>query len=473
MDKEKVLNHLKEAALKDQKDLSPENIFRRIGFDEAKGRLGWFVPPDFKDIEDALSLFLEAASGKEDFIFVGMGGSVNGVKTLIELTGSPRIQALDSLDTQAIDAALSKIKDLSKCLVCAVSKSGTTKETQLIATSLRDVFKSNIKDNFLWIADPGAFEKLSSLGWADAKKIPIQVNRKEDIGGRFTSPCTLIFLAPLIIVLDRDMGKMNDFWSSFTSLVDSLRNKAFLEASRYKELSFAKFQIEARSQIAGGISNWIIQLFQESLGSKAENFSLKSVVLKEGKGMPGFNTIKLDLDSQDMLIYTASLMYYLEVFVALLSYFKKINFVDQPYVEVYKKELKNLEGKNCPSAKIVDLESLAEEVKTKISSKQQFIDCVLYFQSPPSFKSKLYKKLCLELPDKFVSVFEGSDWNHHSYQAAFKDNKTFFIILTLENYKKKSQFVSKQKTGENIEVLKAISYATFLTLQDKSLYAAV
>lgn len=472
MDKEKVFNQLREASLKEQNELSDTNLFKEIGFDGGKGRLGWFRKPEWKDIETSLGAFLKEAEGKDEFIFVGMGGSVNGVKTLIALTGAENIHALDSLDTKAIEALLGKVSDLKKTLVVAISKSGTTKETQLLARSMRQALGDKSKNNILWIADKGAFARLEASGWQDEKKISIQPDGKEDIGGRFTSPHTLIFLAPLVITLGRDMESLNKFWQEYIAFSRTLEDKAFSDALRCSKESHAKFSVEVRNKILGGIDNWIIQLFQESLGSKIEGFYPKTLVCGEGKGLKGFNLLKLDIDTRDALVYTAALMYYLQVFTALLSYLKKINFIDQPYVEVYKKELKSLEDKEIETAESISLEDLAFLAEEK-SKDKEFVDCVLYFQADKAFKESLSRALAARLKGKYISIFEGSDWNHHSYQAAFKDPLTLFVILTLKDYRGSSEYIGGDQIGTNLKVLKAISYATYLTIKDKALYKSL
>jgi sulfur relay (sulfurtransferase) DsrF/TusC family protein len=72
-----------------------------------------------------------------------------------------------------------------------------------------------------------------------------------------------------------------------------------------------------------------------------------------------------------------------------------------------------------------------------------------------------------------VFVFIGSDWNHHSYQAAFSDKNTFYVFLLLQDYDTESKYVSKISLQKNVEKLKVISKATYVTLQDKSILFSI
>ncbi len=475
MDAKNILKELEQASGIDYKDIPKDNKFKELGVDGGKARLGWFKLPSFESIKESLNSFSQLAQDKEEFIFIGMGGSVNGIKALISLTGTDSMHTLDSLDPAAIEAVLSKVKNLDKCLVCAISKSGTTKETQLIAQSLKSVYKKDWKDHFLWIADEPAFSKLDSLGWQGSNKITIQVDKRADIGGRFTSPNTLVFLVPLFLIKDRKIEEIESIWNDFIPQVDRIREKSCNYAEKFKDSSFDDFGIVVKEDFAGLIDNWIIQLFQESLGSKRDDYSPKTLVLgiKDKKRLEKFNLIEPDLDVSNNYIYMASLMYMLEVFVSVFAVLKDINFVNQPYVEIYKKELKSLEDKEIAAPDKVDIEGLLEKIKEIGVSDKSFIDVVFYFSGRLSLRDKVVQSLKEYLPQKHISLFEGSDWNHHSYQAAFKDTKTLFVVGVLEEYKKDARFLEDAQILKNIKTLRAIGFATYKTIKDKSLYISL
>ena len=481
MDKENLFDQLTQAAQSNFAELSDDNVFKNIGFDDQKPRLEWFLPPSETDLKEALNNFLNLVQGKEEFIFIGMGGSANGIKTLISLSGVDFIHVLDSLDNQAIDEVLSKIKDLDNTMVVAISKSGTTKETQLLAQTLKSVLGETREDNFLWIADPGAIAKLDDLGWQESQKITIQVDKKDGIGGRFSSPHTLVFLAPLILVLDRDVLKFSMLWEKYTTLHELLIERAYNYMLELQKLDDLNLLVEVKEEIIKGFDNWVIQLFQESLGSKNEGFFIKTLVKKEGQTIENFRKMTLGADITEQCLgfgvegtitYTMAYMYFLQVFSALLSFAKNINFVNQPFVEVYKKELKSLEGKEITSPKDVDLDGICQSIKEKILPKHKFIDCVLYFHPEKETMDRLKAVLEKSFPDKVISVFIGSDWNHHSYQAAFGDKSTLFLIINKALYSNFSS-IPKNKAAENLSTLKAISFATYKTIQEKSLYLAL
>lgn len=471
MDKQVMIQQLKEAIGVEQSSLSDENKFKKIGFDGGKARLGWAKAPAFEQIKIALETFLAKTEGMEEFIFVGMGGSANGIKTLIELSGVTNIHATDSLDPAAFEDVLSKVKDMNKTLVVPISKSGTTKETQLISTSLRNVFGEDYDKNFLWIGDPNACENLDKLGWTKAEKMNIQVDKGSDVGGRFSSPQTMVFFAPLILILNSDIDKFKTIWDQFAGSQDALLDMAAEEALKYEGKKDIRLLVEVRKEIVSGIANWIIQLFQESIGSKDEALFIKTLVSEYGKTIEGFSSVKIE-DEGEPYVYVMKYMYFLQVLTAFLSYVTDVCFVDQPYVEVYKKELKSLEGKTIDKPQAVNVDGLVDLVKQKITPVQEFIDVVLFFHATSDEMEMVEKALSDGFSDKIVSVFIGSDWNHHSYQAAFGDEKTLFAIVNREEYAKTDK-ISSQDIDNCLSTLKAISFATYKTIAEKSVYCAL
>lgn len=471
MDKTTMIQQLKEAIGLEQDALADANKFKKIGFDGGKARLGWAKAPSFEQIEEALNTFLKKAEGMEEFIFVGMGGSANGIKTLIELSGSKTIHACDSLDPAAFEDVLSKIKDISKTLIVPISKSGTTKETQLVATAFKNVYGETYDANFLWIGDPNACENLDKLGWDKAEKMNIQVDKGSDIGGRFSSPQTMVFFAPLILILNRDISAFKNAWDQFAASQDDLVSAAADEALKYVDQKDIRLFVEVRSEIVTGVANWIIQLIQESIGSKDSSLFIKTLVGAYGTTPEGFSTVKI-ADEGEPYVYVMKYMYFLQVLTALLSYVTDVCFVDQPYVEVYKKELKSLEGKVIDEPQAVDLDGMVELVKGQLKEEQEFIDVVLFYHASAAEMKAVQDALASAFGDKTVTVFIGSDWNHHSYQAAFGDTKTLFVVANRQAYSSTDK-ISAQDAKNGLDTLKAISFATYKTIADKCVYCAL
>ncbi|MBN2484274.1 MAG: hypothetical protein JXD21_08775 [Candidatus Omnitrophica bacterium] len=466
-----IIEQLIQAVGKPKTEISSDNLFREIGFDGDSPRLGWVVPPAWEKIEETLLDINGLIEGKEEFIFVGIGGSGNGIKTLASLGEDAPIHCIDSLDPQALDAILEKIKNKEKTLVVPISKSGSTAETQLLAKTLQAWFGDTWRKNFLWLSDKEAFVKLDSSGWQGSVKRTIQVDGSSDVGGRFTCPHTLIFLLPLLIMYDRNISKIKQLFSEYVQARNRILPKAYELADTYRNEDPAFFSIVVSQKIKNAFATWVTQLIQESLGSKKEGFSVKTVV--ETYTQEGFLPVALDAPDKDPFLYLMLLMHFLQVFVGCFAYLKGINFVNQPCVETYKKMMRQLQDKPPAVPEKVDLTRLIKAIADRLMPEQSFIEVVLYCAPPKHIVEHLRNKITEAFPDKLLLIFLGSDWNHHSYQAASRDTTTLYVILGLERYRETAAGVPSEYLRDNIDTLRRISLATYHTIKDHAVYFSI
>lgn len=466
-----ALEYLYQAAGKQKGEIDEANPFSTTGFDNGAPRLGWVIPPSWEMIESVLKRLDEYFEGKNEFVFIGMGGSINGIKTLLALNKDAPVYCLDSLDPAAGDEILDRIKDKEKTLVIPITKSGTTTETQLLARTLKEVFTEHWDQHFLWLSDRPSFKKLDSLGWESCLRDTIQVDGKSDIGGRFSSPHSLVFLLPLYLVMNQDKKRIKELYLEYLSRVKQIEKDAYNLAAQYKEHDPAFFSILVKEKIREEITTWITQLFQESLGSKKDGFYVKTIVGETKE--KGFLPVRLTFDSESMHVYLMGLMHYLHIFVASFAFYKGVNFVNQPCVEEYKRAMKALRDTDLVISERISLERVMKEIKKKLSPSTKFIEILLYFHPKASVIEKLKALLKKHFPDKKVFVFLGSDWNHHSYQAAFGDIYSIYAILVLKDYLKKVPGISAQTLENNVSTLRRICEATYKTLQDKALYLSL
>ncbi|MDP2923519.1 MAG: hypothetical protein Q8O30_07385 [Candidatus Omnitrophota bacterium] len=464
----KLEQYLLGAVGKSKKDLPLDNPYREVGFDKEKKRLGWVEIAPYAEIKKALNTALPILEGKENFIFVGMGGSINGIKTLFSLFKKHSLHTLDSLDPLAVKEILGKIKDIDKTLVISISKSATTQETQLLSHTLKELFTKNWQQHFLWLSDPAAFDKLDSLGWKGIARLPIQFNRESDIGGRFSSPNTNIFFLPLFILLNKNFKALENVYTSYVSSQEAIRRQAYSFVEKYKDTERAYFSPTVTGRFSERLSSWVVQLFQESLGSKSQNLTVKTICSAK-KQNNLFLPLELKLEISDPVASLMSQMYFFQIFIAFYSALKRINFVDQEFVEKYKEEMRKLAQDKSNDICSWPLRQIIEEAKKKVTATHKFIEVVLYFHADRKNIDKVYKIFHENFKEKIIFVFVGSDWNHHSYQAAFGDKNTFYVLLLSRSYITDLASIPATTLKKNVETLKLIGKATYLTLKNKSI----
>src|SRR3989338_2999251 len=303
-------------------------------------------------------------------------GEPDGLKMYSMRTTDPAV-IKDILDEIARDAG-SLEAALSKTLVIPISKSGTTEETvshKRYFETLFDKFKIDRKDH-LWVIT----DKTSPMDTGEYEQREIQLNRKGDIGGRFTAPTTRIFLLPLALVVpERDRierillktQRMNQLDEPFINLGAYLYHMA---AHLGKDKLTFMVPHELRD-----LPMWSEQLFEESLGKAGKGMSifygeaLSEASLKDveendrvflrinvaGKKTSdelwsqlrekGYPVFEIDVDDIDSI---GGLMLGLQRTVATIAYLWGITFVDQPAVEGYKNATRDVMSKLQPGEKV-------------------------------------------------------------------------------------------------------------------------
>ena len=98
---------------------------------------------------------------------------------------------------------------------------------------------------------------------------------------------------------------------------------------------------------------------------------------------------------------------------------------------------------------------------------------VCYWHLKEERRNHLKQTLQAAFPDEQIFVFLGSDWNHHSYQAASWNEDTVFILLPKCDYEKQVEGISVQTLRKNNDTLRTIAYATYETLSEKAEYFEV
>ena len=467
MDFNMLDKYLLEAEGKSQQELSEHNPYRDIGFDGGKKRLGWLRVIPFSEIKESLEKISSFIKDKKNFIFVGMGGSINGIKPLLALFKGHSIFTLDSLDPAALEEILRNIRDIEETLIIPISKSGTTKETHLLAGILKELFIEDWQNHFLWLIDIESSSTLDVSGWKKAVRFPIQFDKESDMGGRFSCPQSLIFLLPLFLLL-KDFQKLEAIYNDYLQFQNDARRKAYDFTQQYKAGEGAYFYPVIKEEFREKFSSWITQLFQESLGSRDEKLPVKTIV----DFVPGdeiFLPLEFAVASGGPVSYLMCQMYFFQAFIAYYAAERGINFVNQDYVERYKAQMRKLEGHRITDIPVKSLEAIIEEIKEKALGRQRFIEVVLYFHPRRQTVETIREKFSISFSDKRVLIFIGSDWNHSSFQAAYGDKNTFFVLLLKASYDSQLHSFSSSLLRKNADALITIGKATHLALKDKSL----
>ena len=358
----------------------------KIGFDGKENRMGWTVANvnwilnNYHTVEKVLADAEYIRGHFKYVVFYGMGGSGLSVQLVKDTFGEKgvKLYSLRTTDPKAIKDILDEIASLegalpqalAKTLVVAISKSGTTIETVFHKKYFEELYKKfplDIKRHMWVITDKG-----SPLDTGDYPQREIQLNGRGDIGGRFTSPTTTIFLLPLAIVAPEKVKVILETAQAMNE-VRVVTQDVFLRLGAslyYWGAQQGKDKLTMLMPDAlRDIPMWAEQLFEESLGKEGKGISLfydEKLTLKELKPIeqndrvffriniagkqtqaelwkylsankyPAYEIDIKDIDS------IGGILLGLQRAVAAIGYLWGICFVNQPAVEGYKKATKEL-----------------------------------------------------------------------------------------------------------------------------------
>lgn len=254
---------------------------------------GWMQIPtqqNKQELNQIVQTSKEIQSRCDLFVVLGIGGSSLGAKAMLEALNEVQEKATqvlfagDSLDASALKNVADRMRHKESCL-CVISKSGTTLETLISFSYLKEVMKEKYGDQAagriytVTDAQNGVLREETQKEGYESFPIP------RDIGGRY-SVLTAVGLFPLAVG-GVDIRRLLEGAESIAKDPASVADAARYAAARVCLGETGK-RIEALESFDPSMETfgqWLKQLFGESEG-------------KEGKGIyPTVLTFTRDLHS--------------------------------------------------------------------------------------------------------------------------------------------------------------------------------
>ncbi len=450
-------------------------------------------------------------------IWAGMGGSAED-KALYEKAGllrkGPKLYVLDSTDPAKLKNILAEISDksglgikdiLKSTLIVAMALGMTSYEPVVnlqILAALYDKHKVDAKPNFLYMTLPGSILD-QFAGPRGFTRVPLQLDEGNSTSGRHSSPLTRGSLYPLALAKVDIKAWMAGTFLAEEDIQTAWRLSSFLDAQGKAGRDKVTLLL-SKPFAAAGI--WTKQNFEESLG-KSEQLGLKMVVDEKPKlsnyrspkdamqdrvflavivkgaddgisekaaqlRRSGYPVATLTFDKTAILSSYMQMMHYV---VFGLGYLRKMNFVTQPSVELYKaitsrvhsdkthsdwngmmanpKQMKwrggvtlyydkltsvEVSGKTAPAIYASILKSLFLNGRMKYGELSFFGDS-RYSTQGRSLRKAMDKagesvfRAKLKLP---VDVYEGPAMNHSFHEMIIGHGKCFSTVILSEKAEK-------------------------------------
>ncbi|MEI2579659.1 hypothetical protein [Scytonema sp. PRP1] len=475
-----AISELFEAASNFTQASNVGNDFAKLGVEDEKPMLGWVQLPTWEDIQLALDKILSTQfiSGRTRFIFCGTGGWIHAVNVVQELASSSNQQqviGLHSLNPLELAALLKNQHNLKQTTCIGISLTRTTLETCLLIETLQEYFALgglNPEEHFIWLTEVRENEKSSMIN----HHFSLTVSGRADIGALFSAPSTLAMLLSMALLLEKQL--FVDSYQQLLANQEVLLNRMAKRAYEISQFPGSALWFQTEGKRHSYLERWILQITRQALGSK-NSYSPANILVGKDNAPSGFATIELnDFSADTALARAMQAMYACQIFVACLAYWWKISFVTHPEVKKYKKLVPQLLNSidNAPpfefclvaDADIRDLETVLLE-KLHLLIEYQFVEIVFYPGLPLNICKKLEYYLCSKTKH-YCRVYEGSDWNHHSFQFAIANQQTLVIIVEIVN-----SFVSPSGFWNNTinrhtQMLHSIARSTHIALGKSSLF---
>jgi glucose-6-phosphate isomerase len=420
-------------------------------------------------------------------IWAGMGGSIED-KILYNAIGllrrGPRFYALDSTDPQKLKSIVEDLQKISGLQLPEILKSTLVVGQALGMTSyepvvnltklagLYDKFEIDSRPNFVYLTLTNSILD-QFAGPRGYERIPLQFDNGNSTSGRTSSPMTRGSLLPLALA----GADLNQWFAGANLSPEEIETawklSAFLHAQGLESRDKVSLLLP-KSWFAAG--PWTKQDFEESLG-KSEQLGLKIVINEKprirnlsndrtflvvqlkGEPHPDAKVITalrhaklpiavLTFPSKTVISKYMQFMHYV---VGGLGYLRKMNFVTQPGVELYKAiaaeifaagnqaELLSELTRPDPKKFAGTLKHLASKRLIEYGEFTWFGD-TRYSEDGIAMRQLLNRAADLTLRSRLkmpVDVCEGPAMNHSFHEMIIGHGKCFSIVLAS---RKQAQF---------------------------------
>lgn len=348
----------------------------RLATEGGEPRLGWLEPPAWANVADLLAEYPVPVGGR--LVLIGTGGWAFGAHAVREVGGA-RLDVLDVLDPDALRRTIAG-PDGPPDLVVAVSESGTTVETRLLAEAVRDRYGVDVR----WLTGP---------------RLTGQV-------ALFAAPLSTPFLlCSSVVAGDGFRAAYDDFVRSAPALA-----KWAAETSTAAPELPGRVVLRPPGDAGPGLRLYLTQLARQALGGR--NGTWYDVGAEIGDG-PADWVVDLPAGSPSAHPVTVLMRrcYAADALVACVGARLGISFATHPAVSRYKRLLADAGG-DAAEALAVPAAGIVPAVSDWLAATPGLRAGHLVCYDPG-----LAGRLAAAHDGSRWERHPGSTWNHHTYQA--------------------------------------------------------
>jgi hypothetical protein len=371
-------------------------VMRDLATVAGRPRLGWVEVPPWPQVARVLRAHLRQIRGGR-LVILGTGGWAFGARAAIEATGPQAgLRVLDVLDP----AAVAEVLDGPPPPVLAVSESGRTLETRMLAGSL---LAGGLSPRWL------SGDEL----WLDPEAPSVAL---------FGAPLSIPFLLAAIAAgVDkpgragrREVARVGQAYRVFARSAGRIGWWAGKEAARVPP-GRGRITFALPAESGPGLRLFVLQALRQGLGS-VEFVRSPSVEFVE---FPTWSA------SADPLVQVMAQCYAVSAFVACVGLQRGIRFAEHPAVDEYKRLIASATGEPTPVPPDLIVPRAAAWLAAAGLDRGHLV----------CYDPRLTAGLA-GVADSLESqsgrpweVHPGSTWNHHSYQAVYSESDVGVVAV--------------------------------------------
>lgn len=255
----------------------------------------WLTLGEQTQLADDIQAYADKVKGQfDDVVVLGIGGSALGAKALFNALchpqwnmsdsvrqGRPRLHVVDNVDSDALHGLLETV-DLTRTLILAISKSGTTIEPMsalllvMAAWKKAGITQADWAKYLVMVTDPekGLFRPFANKHGLTCFDVP------DDVGGRFSVFCAVGLLPAALVGID-----IRAMQAGIQAIMPALTNPDIHQnpAAQAAVVQMAYLQsgkpisvMMPYSKRLEFVADWYVQLWAESLG-KADSLTGETI----------------------------------------------------------------------------------------------------------------------------------------------------------------------------------------------------
>ncbi|GIG89821.1 hypothetical protein [Plantactinospora endophytica] len=386
-------------------------------------RLGWVHPPAWPRVS-RLTAGRGGGTllrGSRRAVFAGTGGWAYGLRAIAEaVPGQRAVRVLDSLDPETVQRMLGEVDGRVDSVGFAVSASGRTRETRLLAATLAVARQRTGGDGPAWLCERGG--TLSLTGDRDQVAL-------------YHAPLSV---PALLAARMLSWPHFDDTYRAFAGAARSIGEWAGEESARLPATGRPRVLFRLPPDAGPGLRLWTLQAARQGWGGKSERFRpWPDVAVGPVPGAvvvdvaAGIATLPRPGGPAGAVAAAMAACYAVAALVACVAVRHGLRFATHDAVDHYKRLVPvapTAADRPVGSRPVASADELAGVLADWLANRPDLtaVHVVGYGSGPAGAVGA--ERLAQRL-GRPVEVHEGSGWNHHSYQLVWHTRSVGVAVL--------------------------------------------